>query len=288
MANKKGRMSKQDWEVIQKLAGEMSAADIAKRLDRTAESVEKYISENIPPDQVFDSKDVELEDLERHAIKQDLRGKKIWLNLKEEFSGEEIGFFEEQYVALMEQFKGDVLATEETQVFQVIKYQILMSRNLRSRKEAIGDITAAMKEQDKLSEMVMRGTATDEDRNRLLQIEQHIVSIKAAETSRTTEYVKLQERHDKLMENLKATRNQRIDKVANGNISFLEVIKELEKKDVQDREARMMTLTKIATQEQEKRFYQELKYDDDTFDRPILSADSMKYQDEEETDDVEE
>ena len=79
-----------------------------------------------------------------------------------------------------------------------------------------------------------------------LSLETQLNASRSAESSRTSEYVKLQERQDALMKSLKSTRDQRIKELEKSDMNFISVIKSLTNRDVQEREGRQMELMKMA------------------------------------------
>ena len=217
------------------------------------------------------------DDPERFQIKKELRQSESWRVLKQEFSDEELRFFEEGYVKLMRQFRADVLATEETQIFMAIKLELLMSRNLQQRKKALEDIVRLEDMQrDHLG--AFGGDVhqmSDQDKAFSLNLENQLLQAKQAEQSRTTEYGKLQERHDALMKGLKATRDQRIKQIEQSKTSFLGVIRMLQDRDRQEAEGREIELTRMAADKEYVRLGRPIRYDDGNYDSPILSADTV-------------
>lgn len=276
MSAKNGRMTNKDREYILKNVERLSVEEMATKLNRNVEAVQEYIRLNyIPKNPV--SKEQQKE-AEQTTIRKELRSTEEWKNLKDEFSPEELKLFDEKYIKLMAQFKGNVLATEETQIYQAIKFEILMSRNLRARRKALDDIARLGqmlddyldKFRDNPSEM------TDAEKTYLLNLQMELKTAEAAEQSKTTEYTKLQERHDSLMKNLKATRDQRVKEVESGKVSFLGLIKSLQEKDVQDKEGRQLELMKLATKKEYRRLGSLHNYANGEADRPILSAETVE------------
>jgi hypothetical protein len=272
MSRKRGRLSPEEREFIAANAATLSPEDIAVQLNRTPEVVADYIGQHVNkrPGSVQAA-------AEKAVVRQELRESAAWKNLKDEFTQEELKYFEEMYVSLMSQFKGDVLASEETQIFQAVKFELLMSRNLKERKRAREDI-------DRLEEMQAEylkqfngkpGMMADEEREAVLAMETQINVAKAAEQSRTTEYVKLQERHEALMKSLKSTRDQRVKQIESAKVNFLGVLKMLQDRDVQRREMRHNELFKLAGATEGVRLGRPHTFEDGNEDSPILSADTV-------------
>lgn len=270
---KRGRLSNQDVAFITDNAEKLEAVAIATALDRTVETVEEFIRVNITEPRIRNP-----ENEEKVSIRLELRNSEAWKNLKGEFTSEELKYFEEGYIKLMSQFKGDgVMASEETQIFQAIKFEILMSRNLKERRRCRDDISNL----ENIQTSFLSGFNNDpknmgpDDKEFSLNLETQLNVARQSEQSRTGEYVKLQERHEALMKSLKSTRDQRIKQVESSKVSFLSVIKLLQDRDVQDRECRQMELMKMAGAREYTRLGRPMKYEDGNDDSPILSADTV-------------
>ncbi len=114
-----------------------------------------------------------------------------------------------------------------------------------------------------------------------LALDAQLVSARAAEQSKTQDYVKLQERYDQLMKSLKATRDQRVKDAESGKETFLGLIKMLQQRDIQEKEGRQMGLMQLAAAKEYNNLGQLHKYEDGNIDRPILSADTVDLEEDE-------
>ncbi len=278
---KRGRLSPDDIAYINDNCLLQTTKEIAHALNRTPEGIAKYLKDNRLTGAVIPVEDPS-EEKTPHTIQKQLRGTEAWKQLKQEFNNDELVFFDEKYVEMMAQFK-DVLATERTQIFQAIKFELLMSRNLIARREALTNIDEA---EEKARQYIRdRGGAShlnQADSDYLLALQTQIVSLQHEEQSKTTEYTKLQERHDKLMESLKATRDKRLDRIESQKVDFLGVIKYLQDGDIQRVEGRQMELMKLAGQQEKISLGRPIKYDDGNMDNPILCCDTVDLEPEEE------
>jgi len=259
--------------------GELAEA-IAKRINRSVTPVQKFIDLQIKP--MPPASPEEQEKVEKIVIRQELRATKEWTVLEKELVDDELEFFEEKYIKLMSQLR-DVLASEETQIFQAIKFEILMSRNMKERKKCREDITRL----ERMQEAFLRkfngnpSLMADTDQAHALNLETQLNVSRNAEQNRTNEYARLQERHEKLMQSLKSTRDQRIKEIEKAGTDLLSVIKKLQRRDVQEREGRQMELLKLAGDKAHRDLGELTEYEDGSVDAPILSADTLGYADEE-------
>lgn len=276
MSNKRGTLSNEEKDYIRVNGWVKTDEEIARHLKRTTEMVTRWKSENVP--QKSPANTLQKLEAEKVTIRQELRGSHKWKRLKDELDDDELSGFEEEYVELMTQFKGNVLPSEENQIFDAIKYAILKSRNMVERKKARADINRLEKMQkDFLDSFGGDVTAmSDDDKKFSMSLESQLNIARQNEQNRTNEYVKLQERQDALMKSLKATRDARVKEFESSKISYIGVIKELAKRDVAEREGRFMELSKMSGQKEGQRLGMKVAYDDGREDRPILSANTVE------------
>jgi hypothetical protein len=270
---KRGRLSKDEMAYIRAGVSDGKTPEkIASDIDRTAETVAEYIKLHVPQPKPSTKK--EQQENEKVVIRQELRNSEAWRNLKNEFVIEELRYFEEAYIKLMAQFKDDVLASEETQILQAIKYEILMSRNLKERRKAREDIIRLEEMQEDFLKQFGGDPSQMDDGQKdfALNLETQLHAARQSAQMHTNEYTKLQERHADLMKGLKAIRDQRLKQFDSPKVSFIDVIKQLAEKEVQEREGRRMELVKMAGQKEYERLGQPHKFEDNNEDTPILSA----------------
>jgi hypothetical protein len=269
---KRGRWSKIELKIITEQAGKIPVEEIAASLSRDVETVKNWIRENLAIDVSGD----EPVPLTEHEIRNELKSTPDWEELKEQFVEKELQLFEYKYGKMMAQFKpyGDVLPTEETQIFLLIKLEILMNRNLKGRARALQDIERLEKEIGKIYEEYSARTGKsmdDQVRDRLTNLENQLISSKDAEGSKTREYVDFSAKHSTLMREMKATRDQRISRIENAKGSFLDLLKSLENDEIRKREGEDMEIMKLAVDVERNRLSSSHQYVDDSIDTPLLT-----------------
>ncbi len=104
--NKKDKLSKENQDFINE-----NKDDSISISDENIKKIDEFNEFN----------DISKENIKR---KRSLRKSSTWKLLKKQFSDEELDVFEEKYTDLMQQFKEDVLKTEEVQLFHSIKLEI--------------------------------------------------------------------------------------------------------------------------------------------------------------------
>ena len=126
---KTGRLSKQEKRTITNLIESMTVEDIAKKLDRSFDAINDYVKSELK---------VGLTKQEFAAYS--LEDRPYWKELKSQFTDDELELFKYHWSRIISQFKDDVSPTEEIQVVDVIKLEILMNRCLKGNKSNIEQI----------------------------------------------------------------------------------------------------------------------------------------------------
>lgn len=283
---KTGRLSKEDIVYILANAGKLEIRDIAKKLGRRASAVEKIIRKNNlqptvshPPKQtntgtggVGASSTTDF----KRTIRAELKSSEAYKCIMNEFSAEELKFFEEQYIKLMTQFKpNEVLPSEEMQVFDCIKLEILKSRNLIERHKVRMEVAELEKKRRDLLGGLSYAELDEDAQKIYLSINRDINSAAQKDEKKTMEYTTLVQRQESVMKSLKSTRDQRIHEVESGKTTFIGLIKVLQNRDLAQKESRTAELNRMAAEKELERLATPHVYEDGTVDRPILSAETV-------------
>jgi predicted transcriptional regulator len=269
---KRGRLSKNEQEFIRLHGDKMSAAEIGAALGRSAHQVETELLRTAadrpaagPPE-------------EPKAVKAILRDSSLWKRLSLEFEDGELEYFEEQYLKLKEQFREDVMPTEENQLVKLLKLDVYLSRNSVKQKKCNREIERLEKAQQELvkAKPVIDLFTDESTAAALTMLQNELNSAHAQHKSLTTEMVQLEEKHQKLMDQLKATRSQRIDKIETGKVDFLGVIRQITERETQEEAGRYIEMMKRASNAEYKRLATPHKYMDGVVDQPLLTPDSLE------------
>lgn len=270
--HKVGRLSNKEKAFIKENASSMSLEEIAKALDRTVEPIQNEIR-RITVKSGVAKEEIETQEILKIGLKQSA----MWGQLKNELEPEEVSFFEERYLLLMKQFKDDVFASEESQIFKAIKYEIMLNRNAVLQKK----INKEMRETDAEIDVIQRKPKkTADDKMELDKLRFRSRELLEHRKKTSEEYTRLDEKHQTLLEDLKATRKQRVDKYDNSKTTFLDIIKMLDQSDKADAEGREAEMMRIAMEKEDRRLGAVYKYADNTLDRPVLNGDTVNYEDE--------
>jgi hypothetical protein len=275
MSKKKaGRLSNSERQFIVDNAGRMHPRDIAAKLGRSEDVVFKEIREAAPPPAPPDDSP------ETSQIRLDFKKSPAWKRLTQELETDELAYFEDQYVKLVAQFKDDVLATEENQLYKAVKYEIMMSRNATQQKRVNREIARLERTQEEFVTLKTFDQLDDRDRELLTGLEAQLQTTYASRQALTTEYVKMDEKHQRLLEDLKSLRRQRIDKIESGKVDYLGLVRMLCDEAVQADEEKQIELMRRATGGELKRLATPHVFADGVTDQPLLTADTVRMLDE--------
>lgn len=281
---RKGAWSSEEQKYIRENVGKVAVEEMAKHLNRDPLTLKKWIDQNFIPK-------IAEEEGPKKDIRANFRNSLAWKKLKDEFTPDELLYFEEEYIDLFAQFQADVYKTEEQQIRKAITLDILMRRNLAARKKLLTDIERMEGWQERATRDYKRdkdGMSEEQRQEKeefLLNLETQLQSLRSAEQSKTKEFSDLDNRHQKLMEALKATREQRISRVESSKQSWLGLLRELAEQERAEQEGRVMELMKEATNREHHRLAQKHVYDDGQEDRPILSAETVDMAQDDDEDD---
>ena len=160
---KRGRISKDEKRIIARLVDSMTVEDIANKLDRAVDSVEDFIK-----------REMKIGLTSEQEAAYSLQDRPYWKELEAQFTEEELELFKYHWSKIISQFKDDVFPTEEIQVVDVIKLEILMNRCLKGNKENIEQINT-------YDAMIRDERAQDKDQqdiDYILNLERQVASLR--------------------------------------------------------------------------------------------------------------
>lgn len=259
---RKGRISNEEARFISRSVENMTVEDIAKSMDRDVDSVQSFIKRKLK---------VGLSPLEEAAFS--LEDRPYWKELNQQFTLEELELFKYHWARIISQFKDDVFPTEELQVVDVIKLEILMNRSLKSNKDNIVDMSM-------LESLIKSERALDKDsrdHDYLMNLERQVASLRASQESLNKDYRELQGKKVSMLREMKGTREQRIKRLEDSKQSFVSWIAQLmQNPDSMKKygiEMEKMRIAMIAEKERLSHFHQ---YEDGLIDQPFLTPDTVK------------
>ena len=131
LTRKRGKLSNEEMNYIRQNCFDLPLEEIANNLNRTVTPVKKFIDkENLKARDLTD---------DEHLLST-LRTKYYFHELKRQFSDAEIIFFEHNWIDFYKQFNEDVTHTEEMQILEVIRTEILINRSMEDRQQIMEQI----------------------------------------------------------------------------------------------------------------------------------------------------
>ena len=259
---KRGRISKDEKRTIERLINNSPVEDIAKELNRDVNSVEEFIKRNF-------RKGLSIEEQAAYSLED----RPYWIELKSQFTHDELELFKYHWSRIISQFKDDVFPTEELQVVDVIKLEILMNRCLKGNKENIEQINT-------YDAMVRDERSRDKDQqdiDYILNLERQVASLRASQESLNRDYRELQAKKASMLREMKGTREQRIKRLEDSKQSFTSWVAHLiQNPDIIKKYGVEMEKMKMAMEKERERLAAFHKYEDGQIDQPFLTPDTIK------------
>ena len=264
---RKGRLSKEEMEFIEANAEVLSPNDIASHLDRDPNSIKEWIGKRIG---------FSLKQKKEAAVANELVAKPYYKELKNQFTEEELGLFEFHFKKMWSQFKDDVFHTEEMQIIDTIKLEILMNRILKSQQENQMQIVTCER-------MVQAEKAVDKDQrdiDYIMQLERQVAVLRASQETLSKDYKDLQARKATMLKDLKGTREQRIKAIEDSKQTFASLVKQIATdEDFRTQIGLDMEKIRLAAEKEKERLSDYYTYEDGMVDQPWLTPETLKQED---------
>ncbi len=243
---KMGRISKGEEKFIRENLN-LGYEKIATELDREPESVFGFIKKKVAKGDFVAPNWMEEPNSEEQA-KFDLTFRPYWNELKQQFTDDELKLFQYHWARIISQFRDDVIPTEELQVVDLIKLELLMNRSLKHNKENIEQISSF----EGLIHELRAADVDQQDRDEIFNLERQVASLKASQESLNKDYRELQAKKSSMLKDLVTNPD-----VARGYGTEMEKMR-------------------LAMNKQKERLSQYHKYQDDLVDQPFLTPDTVK------------
>ena len=248
---KTGRLSKVEWHYIEEHADAMSPEEIAANLDREVDPIIKHLKRIGKTTNKTQALVVQAE--------YDIKSRPYWKELKLQFSEDELELFLYHWKQIVAQFRKDVLATEELQIVDTIKLEVLMNRALRDQQTSMNSVRELEKEVNKEKEK----SSERQDKEYIFSIERQIASLRAAKEALSREYKDLQTKKSGMFKELKATREQRIQKLENNKSTMAGLIEKiLRDPDFFEEQGKYIEKMRLAMQQEMSRLADYHQYED--------------------------
>jgi len=260
-----GPLSREDEIAIIKLLPIHNDETIAEMFNRTVDKIKN----------IRETADTKLQQYEYEAVITNLHLKFFWTETVAQLLPEEIVYFEKYWSSLITQFSNSgIVATDELMIRDLIILDILLNRCNKSRRACAEELQTI--ESDIIK--IMADTKDDPIKRvtSLTPLQDRANALRTASKSLNEESKNIQEKKDKKYEQLKATRELRLEKVEKAGQDFYQLVKYLDTPEVRVLEGRLNSLYQVAT-ELARLEYQNLhKYGNDTYDNPILTPEQQE------------
>lgn len=261
---RKGRLDLNEQSYIKNNIKDMSYENIATVLDRDPKSVLLWIKQNIGVN-ANDRKEVE-------AINE-LKSKAYWYDLESQFNEDELEMFLFHWKKMWSQFRDDVFHTEEIQIVDTIKLEILMNRSLKSQNDNIKSIS----NMEKIIIEEKNKNKADIDWDLVLNLERQLAVLRASQEAISRDYKDLQTKKSSMIKDLKGTREQRIKAIEDSKTTFASLIKKIILDGDFRRQAGMdMEKMRIAMDVERNRLGDAHTYEDGITDQPFLIPETVE------------
>lgn len=262
ITHKRGALSTKEMNYIRDNCRHMSGDEIAKVLNRHAGPILRYIEkENLR------GRDLS----EAEYLIQELRHRYYYKELARQFSDTEIKFFENQWIDFFSQFQEDVTHTEEMQIIEVIRTEILINRSMRDRQKNMENIKLV----EELVEAERQKPPGAMDPQLISTLLQQLGSLIGAKSAYINEHEKLLAKKERYLKDLKGTREQRKKVADDAKTNFVTWLRQLDTMEAKSREGFEMEVHALAADKERKRLGELHEYQDGEVDQPLLNSQNL-------------
>mgnify|MGYP001265651335 CR=1 FL=1 len=260
---KRGKLSNSEMDYIRQNCFDLSIEEIASVLNRTVGPVQKFIDkENLKARNMTD---------DEHLLVH-LRDRYYYHELKKQFSDGEIIFFEHQWIDYFKQFGEDVTHTEEMQILEVIRTEVLINRGMEDRQEVMKNIERL----NKLIDDEIRKPEVMQDTQAIASFQTQLGAAFASKSAYINEHEKLLTKKERLLKDLKGTREQRKRNSEDAKTNFSAWLKQLDDEQFRKREEESMEINRLAANKALKALSDYHTFEDGGVAQPFLNADTVK------------
>jgi len=260
---KSGPWSAADKQYISDQAGKIVPEAIAEKLGKNAKRVRDYMAKQGLMKYYYK------DELEKDQL-QNIRKSRYWETLQEQFDASELDSFEYHWKNIVRQFRDDILHTEEMQIVDAIKLQLMMDRNQKKQKQAMDHIDFLK------GEIQKEHKKKPPNENLIKGYSQDLAACYSGIEALDKDHVMLLKEKNSCLQKLKATREGRITQIENNKASLTSWIKEIyTNPKLRYALGLQMEKMRIATEAEYERLSMPHKYADGMIDRPILNHETI-------------
>jgi translation initiation factor 2 beta subunit (eIF-2beta)/eIF-5 len=261
---KRGALNKDEKSYIEKFRLKKTTEEIALDLGRSPSIVERHLLEQGGHDP-------------NGGLIERLRSRPEWANFQLQFSAEELDLFVYHYLRLMRQLgEDDIIPTEEMQVFDLIKAEIQLGRNLREQKKIADDMQEVTSQLDEAKRArPSKGKSAMDSRAEIRNLE---IAYKDLSTSLKDVIARqntIETSKKVILKDLKGTREQRVKVVENSRTNFPALLKMLMQEDMTRKNDEQIRMMNLAVEKERARLSAPHRYADGVVDQPVLTSETL-------------
>lgn len=268
LQKRSGRLSLDEQRWINENSEDYTYEEIANRLNRREKAIRNYIKNH-----GLKVKDV----AQGNHLLYALRHRYYYDELKKQLTRDELRFFEQNWVDFLKQFNEDVTHTEELQILEVIRTEILINRSMEDRKEII----EAIRTIEKLIDEEMKLPPDQRDKATLSSLNSQLGALIGSKGSHINEHEKLLKKKEIYLKQLKGTREQRKRIADDAKTNFLLWLRQLDELEQRKIEGDSIIVHAAAAEKERKRLSELHEYIDGEVDQPLLNAENVILNEEE-------
>jgi hypothetical protein len=269
---KKGRFSKEDEKFIKDNI-ELGHEGLATELDRDPESVLGFIKKKVAKGDLPTPTWLNEETTKVEQAQFDLQFRPYWVELEMQFTKTELELFKYHWARIISQCRDDVMPTEELQVVDLIKLELLMNRCLKNNKDNMEQIS----EFDEQTRVLRRQNGDGMNTDEIFNLERQMASLRASQESLNKDYRELQTKKNAMLKETKATREQRVKRLEDSKQSFTSWLAHLiSNPDVARSYGLEMEKMRLAMGKEKERLSKLHEYQDKVIDQPFLTPDTVE------------
>jgi hypothetical protein len=262
---KTGRLSKSEQDYIKANYSIKTYEQLATELDRRVEPIREFIEKKL-------GKNISFQDERELHAEYDIKSRPFWTDLQNQFDETELEMVVYHWKRIVGQFKDDVFPTEELQILDVVKLEILMNRLLTEQNNTKRNISSM----EDILNLEYKKDIADQDANLIINAQTQLSGLRASQETGSKEYREVLGEKNKILKEMKATREQRIKRVEDSRQSFTGYMSNLlMNTDLRRSLGISMEKMRLAMYKERERLGQYHRFEDGMIDQPILCVDTI-------------
>lgn len=205
-------------------------------------------------------------------FREDFKRSHLYGVLKKQLNTEEVIIYLEEYGRICCQFE-DIVTSEFFQIDDFLKHRIFITRQIIAMKDINQEIVGI---NHWLKNNLIIESSSREERQEQVKRVQLLGDQRIALEKASVRYDKLRSEVDKLENKLNATRKNRLEQIAGGKETFMNLVVSIQHLESErEKHGKYAELTKLAAQDVLREFRQEVEFPDGQIDTIITDHESV-------------